>query len=706
MIITLSFCDAINMRECRKIGRIVVFLGCMLSAMSIHAQSDYDCTTAKTLKEFLDDRHVEPESLDEQWSEAVATSFTLRLDPHGLLFTQDDFAGPLSSLNDLESVIKEDACGFLSDLNSFLTTRLIQVDSILSTIREESQLSAYEQGIDKPLSLREYASSVSELKSRWASHIRMAFMKRVYLESDQEELEAPDHSAQFTRLLEQEHCKLQKKQSLLDEDGNFVSKAFFNAMAMAYDPHTRYYRFRLTEMLDVFFSESDESFGFKLTENEQGEIAVSKLLPGGPAWRSNQIHVGDVLLKMKLSDETELDFNCTSLSEVSRSISKKAAESAQLTILTSSKEVKTIDLTKEKIDSDENGVRGYVLKGERKVGYISLPDFYSTDDGDDEDERGCSRDVAREIIKLSREKIEGLILDLRDNGGGSLGEALELLGIFIEEGPLAIWQKEDNIRLIRDQNRGAIYLGPLVVLVNGQSASASELVASTLKDYNRALIVGDTTYGKAVGQQYVRVGSEAAEKDAENFTGQLETALMKITTSRLFRLKGESYQGLGVVPHIYVPDLLDGEDDKESFDLFSVTRQKIDRDTYFKKYPEFDLSKLQPENQLRLKKSGFTRLKLISDSLRLAKERLGNGFKKEDFLTIRRLQEEKKKELDKLLSLGAQPFEAQNHEFDKTIIGIDSKKNAIERMTLLNLQNNIYIRNAYAVIADLIRINE
>ncbi|MCE7992098.1 MAG: PDZ domain-containing protein [Roseivirga sp.] len=672
----------------------------------MRAQSDYDCSTAQTLKEFLDERHIEPESLEGQWSQAVATSFILRLDPQGLLFTQEDFKGPLSSLNELESVIKEDACAFLNDFNDLLTARLTALDSVLNTIKTVEELNAYQQGNTRPLSLDAYVGSVNDLRNRWGSHIRMVFMKDIYLESGEVETSAEAQSAELTRLLEQEHCKLQKKLSLLDDESNFVSKAFFNAMAMAYDSHTRYYRFSLTDMLSAFFSESDESYGFKLTENEQGEIAVSKLLPGGPAWRSNEIHVGDVLLKMKLSDDTELDFNCISLDEVSRSISKKAAKNAELTLLTTSRELKTIKLRKEKVTTDENAVRGYVLNGEKKIGYISLPDFYSTDDGDDEEERGCSRDVARELIKLKREKIEGLIFDLRDNGGGSLREAVELLGIFIEEGPLTLIQRKDKITLLRDQNRGAIYLGPLVVLVNGQSASASELVASTLKDYNRALIVGDTTFGKAVGQLYRTIGSETDDGDQENPTDKLERALMKITTSRLFRLKGDSYQGLGVAPHIYVPDLLDGEDEKESFDPFSVTRQQVDRDTYFKKYPDFPLSDLQAENELRLEKNGFSKLRLISDSLRHGKQVLGDGFKKENFIGVRRLQQEKKRGLEKLRLVGAQTFEAQNHEFDKTIISMDSKKNAIESMTLKNLQNNIYIRNAYAVILDLIRTTD
>lgn len=692
---------------CCKKSLFLVLVTFLTVCSSLQAQSSYDCSTAKTLKEFLDKKHIEPESLEGQWSLGVSSNLIFRLDPKGLIFTKSDFTGSLAQLENLETVIEEDACAFLKTFNDFLTERLASLDSMLDDFKTEKDLEAFTVGNRIPQKLDDYALSRVELKARWGAYLRMAFMGQAYLQSTDQELAADDLSSLFIKLITQEHCKLEKKRSLIDEDQNFVSKAFFKALATAYDPHTNYYRFRLVDMLDVFFSESDESYGFKLTENEQGEIAVSKLLPGGPAWRSNQIHVGDVLMKMKLSDDTEVDFNCTSLSEVSKSLYRKAAETAEITILTTSKEVKTISLTKEKVDLEENAVRGYVLNGEKKIGYISLPDFYTTDDDEDEAERGCARDVGRELLKLKRENIEGLILDLRDNGGGSLGEALELLGIFIEEGPLTIVQRKEKTWLMRDQNRGAMYLGPLVVLVNGQSASASELVASTLKDYNRALIVGDTTYGKAVGQRYIKIGEDADKDDDEDQTTiHLEEALMKITTSRIFRLKGQSYQGVGVVPHIYVSDLLDGEDDKESMDPFMVGRQKIDRDTYFKKYPDFPLSDLRAKNKLRLEENGITSLQAISDRLQIARQLLGVGFRKEDFLQVRALEASKKAGVQRMISDGITVFEANNHEYDKTIISFDSRKKAVEAMTFKNLQNNIYIRNAYAVITDLIKITD
>src|SRR5437762_8924227 len=169
-------------------------------------------------------------------------------------------------------------------------------------------------------------------------------------------------------------------------------------------------------------------------------------------------------------------------------------------------------LAKEKIETEDDIVKGYVLNGEKKIGYISLPDFYTI--WEDESGSGCANDVAKEIVKLKKENIDGLILDVRYNGGGSLGEALQLTGIFIDEGPL-LGEKDRNGKLVflKDPNRGTIYDGPMVLMVNGQSASASEVLAAALQDYHRALIVGSSTYGKATMQEIFPMDTLTSKRD-------------------------------------------------------------------------------------------------------------------------------------------------------------------------------------------------
>ena len=664
-------------------------------------QSKFECNTAQSIKALMDEQHAEPELLEGRWSEAVTLSLLLKLDSKGLFFTQADLTGDLNELTRLEAVVKEGACDFLSSFNAFLTSRLQALDSAISAITY-TELQAYTgQQLAKPKALGDYAVDQADLENRWLAHLKALVYRYKYLEGTDEGLEADNEAEIFADLLAQERCKLSKKLELLEDDEDFISRAFFNAITAAYDPHSSYHNYDFMELIMAMGSElQKKSFGFQLIENELGQIAIGKLLPGGPAWRSNQLYVGDILIKMEWSDGDEIDFKCTTLKKARLKLQVNTTPKAELTVLTRAGQQKRISLTMDKVQSTENAVRGYVLNGSKKLGYIALPDFY-TSEGEDEEERGCARDVAREIIKLKRDKIEGLVLDLRNNGGGSLQEAVELIGIFIEEGPLALIKKGDKELPMRDRNRGAAYNGPLVVLVNGQSASASELVAATLQDYNRALIVGDTTFGKGVGQEFIGVGKFLGKSltDMEEMK-DLQPAMIRLTSARLYRLKGQSYQQQGVAPDIYIPELLTEAEEREADDPFSVTPNSIDWDTYFKKYPELPKGSLQAANDRRLSSQGFFKVKALSDSIIATNGQL-TSLQPAAFLKLRALTSSLKKKTADLIS-NPKPFTADNHQFDKTIVNMDNRKKAVEQRTLQNIENNLYIRSAFLISADLI----
>ena len=234
-------------------------------------------------------------------------------------------------------------------------------------------------------------------------------------------------------------------------------------------------------------------------------------------------------------------------------------------------------LRKEKIENEENIVKGFVLKGEKKIGYILLPAFYT--EWENESGSSCANDVAKEIVKLKKENIDGLILDVRYNGGGSLGEAMEMIGIFVDEGPLmGQKQKAEKVIYLKDPNRGTIYNGPMALMVNGQSASASEILAASLQDYNRALIVGSNTYGKATMQQMMLLDTMT------NRPTQIGNAkdIVKITTGKLYRLSGETAQMNGVSPDIVLPDAFDGLDYREKFSSFALPADKVAKNAYYK----------------------------------------------------------------------------------------------------------------------------
>ncbi len=265
------------------------------------------------------------------------------------------------------------------------------------------------------------------------------------------------------------------------------------------------------------------STGMGLGQNEDGNYEVDRLEPGGNAWRSGELHKGDVVLSIKKGTGTAKELSEMDEDEVDALLSGNSDEKVELTVKTAAGVTKKITLTKEKVTNDEGIVKSYVISGKQKIGYIKLPDFYSRESHDIQTEDdvifdGCANDVSKEIVKLTRDTITGLILDLRYNGGGSMWEAMQLAGIFIDYGPVgSVKDKEGKVRFLKDPNRGTAYDGPLLVLINGASASASELTSAMLQDYKRALIVGSTTYGKGTAQYMLPLDTAFTEETKKNY---------------------------------------------------------------------------------------------------------------------------------------------------------------------------------------------
>jgi carboxyl-terminal processing protease len=337
---------------------------------------------------------------------------------------------------------------------------------------------------------------------------------------------------------------------------------YLNTIAWCYDPHTSYMSISQKKDFDTHMSASEYSAGFELEENDKGDLTISFLQPGGSAWRSGQLHTGDQLIKIK-SEGIEKEIATIGDDELENMLGGNNQAGLEVTVKTAAGELKTIKLSKEKIDDEESIVKSYVLQGNKNIGYINLPGFYSREDDSITDEKdikydGCANDVSKEIVKLRKDTIAGLILDLRYNGGGSMWEAMQLAGIFIDIGPVAsVKDKDGKVRFLKDPNRGTIYDGPLMVLINGRSASASEFVSAVLQDYNRALIVGGTTYGKGTAQIVLPMDTMPFSNN-KNYT-----EFVKVTQQKFYRVNGSTTQWKGVLPDIELPDIYSDELNKE-----------------------------------------------------------------------------------------------------------------------------------------------
>jgi carboxyl-terminal processing protease len=349
-----------------------------------------------------------------------------------------------------------------------------------------------------------------------------------------------------------------------------VGKIYCKVLASCFDPHTSFFPPAERENFESEMGKSVPKFGFSLSA-EEDDIVIENLAPGSAAYKSGQLNPGDKIEKIKWEGKDAVDVAEANQKEISELLSSGNQEKLTLTVRKTDGTLREVVLQKELIDKDleEEKVQGYILSGEKKIGFVSLPDFYTDWEDKTNSINGCANDLAKEIIRLKKENIDGLILDLRFNGGGSMQEAIDLSGIFIDAGPVGqLKTKDEKLITLKDVNRGMVYDGPLVILVNAFSASASEMVAGTLQDYKRAVIIGSPTFGKGTAQVMMPLDTTIDFSKPPVFKPNSNS--IKLTVEHLYRVNGVTVQGKGVIPDIELPDFFQAAGEREKDQILST----------------------------------------------------------------------------------------------------------------------------------------
>jgi carboxyl-terminal processing protease len=366
--------------------------------------------------------------------------------------------------------------------------------------------------------------------------------------------------------------------------------------------------------------------------------------------------------------------------------------------------VKTVALLKEKIREEENVVKSFILKGDKKIGYISLPGFYT--EWESRTGQGCANDVAKEIVKLQEEKVEGLILDIRYNGGGSLGEGVDLAGIFINEGPICVLKgRAEKPEILKDMNRGTVYNGPLVVLVNGQSASASEVLVGALQDYNRAVVVGSPTFGKATGQIVVPLDSTISLTAPAERKARSPYGFVTVTTEKLYRVTGRSAQLKGVRPDISLPDVYDALDYREATYPFALSSDSLNRKFYFSPLSPLPVAELTRRSTGRLEQHpSFGAIRRFTEVLKEIPDKTGKAIPLQPAYFAQRAAENQRRqqELETALEQVTTLYTVENTAYDRELMHMDAYSKEVNDALIQNVLSDIYITEGYQITKDLI----
>jgi len=524
---------------------------------------------AITLCRFLEQKHYQPLNWNDSASVKLYEQWLERLDEEKLFFTKQDLAALENQRTFLDDELRGKGWNFFNQSVTLYRKRIQSTDSLVKTLLSKPLEFGSPDKLNWPFS--DYAATAPEQARRWQLYLKWKLLDMICSNGDQHPGSLADgFPAGFPELEKKYRERLYRKEkaylaALLGEPSRYLEERgneYLSTIAWCYDPHTTYMNRGEKAEFDNETSAMEYSAGFSLRENEKGLLAIVYLKPGGSAWRSGQLHVGDVLVRVGVGT-VEKDVEDIDEEELGRLLNSTAGEGFTITVRNAAGELKTVRLSKEKIRDEESVVKSYVIRQGQAIGYINLPGFYSREGESTQFIReanfnGCANDVSREIVKLKKDSIRGLILDLRNNGGGSMWEAMQLAGIFIDIGPLASMREKDGkIHFLKDPNRGTIYDGPLLILLNGGSASASEFVSAALQDYYRALIVGSRTYGKGTAQVVLPLDT-VSTKNSENTSD-----FVKVTTEKFYRVNGETTQWKGVSPDIGLPDVFDNDEFRE-----------------------------------------------------------------------------------------------------------------------------------------------
>lgn len=685
----------------------ILFFACQI----LHGQMPALQQKAVVLKRMIELKHYSPRPVDDSFSIAVFKKLLNKTDGRRIYFLESEFKQLSSFQLSIDDELKGDSWAFYDLLGTLYKKALLRADSIADKLLQKPfDFSVNESTTTLKENEFNFAADVTALKDRWARRMKFRAMQRIYDEVSEDSAkkltfkEALAAKETTTR----EKLKLTERKTIkkiLDAPGGydaFLSELYLNAIAECFDPHSNYFSAETSIGFQADLSTEELSFGIELDENENGQIVISHLVPGGPGWKSGELHEGDKLETLQWEGKEANDMTSASLEDAYEILDQSSADRMMFRFKKTDGTAAIVLLKKEKLENEENIVRGFVLNGDKKIGYILLPGFYT--EWFNEAGSGCANDVAKVIIRLKKENIEGLILDVRYNGGGSIGEALEMAGIFIEEGPLASEKMKDGKQItLKDPNRGTIYDGPLALMVNGQSASASELLAAALQDYNRAVIIGSKTYGKATGQ--VLFSLDTLSEKAKSVSNK---DAAKITIGKIYRLTGLPAQFVGVTPDIILPDIFDALEYREEFKKHALLPDTAKKNNYYKPLPYLPVSELFKKSAARVMASPeFNEIAKFIDDI-----------KKRNTVTVKTIplkwdafekwvkendpEEPGLKEEEETIA----PFKVENHAGDKELLINNSFAKEMNNLRLEDIAADFYIAEAFAVLLDLINLQK
>ncbi|WP_298898588.1 carboxy terminal-processing peptidase [uncultured Psychroserpens sp.] len=664
----------------------------------------------------LENGHFNPQDLNDNFSEQVFNDYLEQLDPFKRYFYASDIEEFEAYKIELDDQIKAYDISFFNLTHERLLKRIEESKDVYNEVLSEPFDFSKAEDFSTDYSKLTYATSKKEMKERWRQQLKFSTIANYDdLLSDQENAKKQnlpsESSAESTEksIVDKSKAELEADardatQRSLDELYDFIDDrqrkdwfaVYINAIVEEFDPHTFYFAPEDKDRFDVAMSGNFEGIGARL-QKKMDAILVNEIISGGPAWRQNELEVGDQILKVRQEDEEEgINIVGMRLDDAIKFIKGPKGTDVTLTLKKVDGTVEDITIKRDIVELEETYAKSStVIKDGKKFGVINLPKFYV--DFEDYKKRNAASDIKLEIERLKTEGVEGLVLDLRNNGGGSLQTVVDMGGLFIDQGPIVqVKTAGEPKEVLRDRDKSIVWDGPLVILVNELSASASEILAAAMQDYKRAIVIGSKqTYGKGTVQNVLDLNRMVRQSS----NGDL--GALKFTTQKFYRINGGSTQLEGVKSDVVVPDRYSyidiGEKDQEN----PLEWDKIDAVDYnvWESYYDYDATIAKSKERM----ANNEQLKLIDANAQWVKkirDREMYSLNYDDYKKALESNEEESKRFEKLSDYKTN-LTFQSLPYEMKLMNKDSILKEKRERWHASLSKDVYIEEALNVLNDL-----
>ncbi len=557
--------------------------------------------------------HYSPKPINDAYSIDVYDKYLEMLDPGKRFFLQSEIDEFSKHKTKLDDYLNKGDLTFYKLTVDKLYARTAEIEKITEDILSKPINFDEKDELILESKLKKFPQNNEELREEWKRYIKYNILQEIETLNAKEEAQKEKKDS-VNRLKLKDTIKLeiltpQQKQVKATEEVKDLMASMFkrfqkrkkmnwfsvymNAYAEVFDPHTNYFSPQDKEDFDVNFAGKVIGIGATIQE-KKGKIIIGTLVVGAPAWKSKQISEGDEILKVKSKkDEDPINVSGMLSDEAVRLIRGEKGTEVALTLKKKDGSIKEVKMIREEVAIEDTFARSIIVNAPngKKYGFINLPSFNA--DFEDAKGRNASDDLKAELLKLKAQKVEGIILDLRNNGGGSLTEVVDIMGLFMNSGPVVqIKDGNGKVQVMKNKQNAPIWTGPLVIMQNELSASASEILAGAMKDYGRAVIVGSpNSYGKGTVQTFVELNRFLNTND--------DFGALKLTIQKFYRINGKSTQLKGVDSDVPMKDLFSYEEVGERYDKFALPWDQLNS-TNFTVLDKTNLQNLEKNSLNRL----------------------------------------------------------------------------------------------------------